>query len=369
MLAGADSRRKQLKRPFMNSFIMMGLMLLACLTSTFTAERAQKKVQGEEVSAFDKWMQEKMDHFKKRSEEVFGIYEYHAEGWKPTDWKFNGEKVVLLIHGLDDAGYIWRQCTPYLLEKDFEVIKIEYANDDSIDRSTAFLAEQLKKLKKAEIDQLSIVAHSMGGLLSRNVLTHPDYFKGDARGGDEFPAIQRLITVGTPNKGSKFSKMRWMAELREQSVKFIRRETHLFHFKFDGDGEAAIDLYPESPFLKKLNSRKLPEHVDFTIIAGEVSQNTIDAMQEKTESMENDFPGIKRSIKRFRKYWTRKSNELGDGVVSIDSARLEGVDDFQIVQGTHLTIIYSLFSGKMAPALPIIRERLSRDLEPGNEVK
>ena len=51
---------------------------------------------------------------------------------------------------------------------------------------------------------------------------------------------------------------------------------------------------------------------------------------------------------------------IGDGAVSLDSTRLEGVADHVTVAGNHLSMIrnVSTSSHRLPPALPVILERL-----------
>lgn len=55
---------------------------------------------------------------------------------------------------------------------------------------------------------------------------------------------------------------------------------------------------------------------------------------------------------------------VGDGCVSIESTRLEGVEDHVIVRANHLSMIrpFGASAGtEVPPAIPIILDRLSRD--------
>ena len=59
---------------------------------------------------------------------------------------------------------------------------------------------------------------------------------------------------------------------------------------------------------------------------------------------------------------------IGDGVVSIESARLPGVDDTVVVEANHLSMIVNLLrSDSTPPAIPIVLERLARRGETGAE--
>ncbi len=53
---------------------------------------------------------------------------------------------------------------------------------------------------------------------------------------------------------------------------------------------------------------------------------------------------------------------LGDGLVTVESTRLEGVEH-RTVEGTHLSMIRNITksSQRMPPAVPIIVERLKRE--------
>ena len=53
---------------------------------------------------------------------------------------------------------------------------------------------------------------------------------------------------------------------------------------------------------------------------------------------------------------------LGDGLVTVESARLEGVPH-RTVEGTHLSMIRNITKGsnRMPPAVPIIVDRLNRE--------
>ena len=53
---------------------------------------------------------------------------------------------------------------------------------------------------------------------------------------------------------------------------------------------------------------------------------------------------------------------LGDGVLTIESARRSGVDDSVVVEGNHISMIANLSrsSDRMPPAIELILDRLGR---------
>ncbi len=121
--------------------------------------------------------------------------------------------IVLFIHGiigdtesivkciktpLDESGSTIEKSTDLILTFDYENINTSISN-------TA--ADLRKKLEMLELDKkhgkkLTIVAHSLGGLVSR-------YFI-EKCGGDEF--VSKLIMLGTPNNGSPWANVRDMAQ-------------------------------------------------------------------------------------------------------------------------------------------------------------
>jgi len=55
------------------------------------------------------------------------------------------------------------------------------------------------------------------------------------------------------------------------------------------------------------------------------------------------------------------SNQIGDGLVSVNSVRLSGVP-LKIVKGTHLSMIRNIIASdqRIPPAIPIIIEQLNQ---------
>jgi pimeloyl-ACP methyl ester carboxylesterase len=78
---------------------------------------------------------------------------------------------VVLIHGLDDPGQVWQILAPALLKSGFKVWLMHHPNDQPIVESARLFFKELKALKQRGVDRISIVAHSMGGLVSREMLT------------------------------------------------------------------------------------------------------------------------------------------------------------------------------------------------------
>jgi pimeloyl-ACP methyl ester carboxylesterase len=244
----------------------------------------------------------------------------------PAD-HFAGNRVVL-VHGLDDPGIIWHDLAPVLLENGYPVLIMSYPNDQAITASTRFFFDQMQQLAQKDSGPVVIVAHSMGGLVVRDMLTRPGFDYTSAVADQKVPAVKCLILVGTPNHGTQMARFRIFTEIRDQIFHLFRPDTHWLQCLLDGTGAAAIDLLPGSKFLTELNLRPLPEDTQMHVIAGVITP------------------------------WSGKgpvTNFLGDGLVSVGSASLQEVP-LTRVKGSHFTMIRNVTrdSNRVPPAVAVI---------------
>jgi len=271
---------------------------------------------------------------------------------------------VILIHGLDEPGKVWMNLAPALVREGFSVWIMTYPNDQPITESAQFFVKQLHAHNGSGAGSISIVAHSMGGLVAREMLTDPalSYFERADNG--ELPVVEQLIMVGTPNHGSALAQFRFFTEIRDQWTNLFKGNYHWLHGIIDGAGEAGIDLIPDSKFLQELNSRPHPDNVDMLVIAGEMSQGQRNDIEKLARDLEGKLSEDTRDdVKQMENLLLEASQQVGDGLVSVYSARLPGVP-FMIVQGTHLSMIRNIKpdSLRIPPAVPIIVEELDQSI-------
>jgi hypothetical protein len=139
-------------------------------------------------------------------------------------------------------------------------------------------------------------------------------------------------------------------------VRFVKGEHESLDAIFDGMGEASQDLMPDSPYLKELNARPLPT-APITIIAG-----LIDDHSEQDRISIESLPWLEDIMAQTFEKWGEWANKLGDGVVPLESTKLAGVEDWNIVKGNHHSMVKNIFSSEEnPPAVDFVINLLAKD--------
>jgi pimeloyl-ACP methyl ester carboxylesterase len=207
------------------------------------------------------------------------------------------------------------------------------------------LAEMRQKLDPGEtcpaLDQTILVGHSMGGLVSKlqTVDSGNDFWAtlsekpftelsadDELRDGlaqtfffDPNPSVRRVITIGTPHRGSEFANdtTRWLGrklirvptKLMQGKHQLIARNPGFFRPDAPLDISTSIDsLAPNSPLLPVLLTAHHGSWVKYNNIMGEVPD-------------EGFFKLI--------------ASGKGDGVVTLDSAKLDNAESQIVVPADH----------------------------------
>ena len=289
----------------------------------------------------------------------FGLFSFDADRPMTEDTVLD-RKSVVLVHGLDDPGQVWQNLAPELVKNDVNVWLLIYPNDQPIVESARLFFDELKGLRKLGVQRVCVVAHSMGGLVSREMLSCPEINFNQAAGNREVPEVGTLIMVGTPNHGSQLVRFRVVTEIRDHLARLMQGEAAWLGAILDGAGEAKIDLLPGSRFLTELNARPYPAGVDQWIIAGITSPWNESDIDRWTGSVNQIVSADwKNQVDALGDYLISMTHGLGDGLVTVESTRLAGVPH-RTVEGTHLSMIRNITrdSRRIPPAVPIIVEQL-----------
>ncbi len=192
------------------------------------------------------------------------------------------KNILLLIHGIignteDIATALPKANAPGgqpLAEAYDLVLCYDYENlNTPIEATGRMLKEALEEAGFGKNDgiQLTILAHSMGGLVSRWMI--------EREGGKEF--VDRLILAGTPNSGSNFGKIEGFRSFAVVALDLALNvlpnlipyaATALKVLKAPTQVLVTLgQMNPGSDFLTKLNSSKDPG-VSYLIVGGDATQ-------------------------------------------------------------------------------------------------
>jgi len=271
---------------------------------------------------------------------------------------FDPRKIpVVMVHGLWSSPMTWMEMFNDLLafpeiRQNYQFWFYLYSTGRPFWYAASQMRSDLAEMRQTldpsgtnqAIDQMILVGHSMGGLVSTmqtidsgddfwNLLTDrpfdelradPDVQREVAQAVffQSNPSVQRVITIGTPHRGSRFandytrflarklihlpSRVLWVTQQLVMENPGFFRDTDLLTISTSVDS-----LAPDSPILPTMLEAKRAPWVRFHNIAGIVDEK----------------PPF------WKWYW-----EEGDGVVSYESARREDFDSEIVVNADHVSV-------------------------------
>ena len=122
-------------------------------------------------------------------------------------------KICLLVHGVMDDHQTWKPegCSDYgqLLKEEFGFIPLYLRYNTGLHisqngRSLSKLMEKLERLFCSSISEIIIIAHSMGGLVSRSACHYGKHLKWPKK-------VSRIFYLGCPHLGAPLEKFGNMA--------------------------------------------------------------------------------------------------------------------------------------------------------------
>lgn len=221
----------------------------------------------------------------------------------------------------------------------FAACAFRYPNDAPIEESADYLCRTLKSLHDQEPNrQIVLVTHSMGGLVARSAIEQR--FANDPT----CAGVTQWIGICPPNEGSIFAEYAGVLEGAELVQRILQRSNGGNRFLsavMDGFNEAPDDLVPGSDFLKRLATAKRHPAVRYSIVAGDAGligtglSSIANEVLAQIASRTSQAKSLQdRASKLLNSPEFRKGT--GDGVVTLQSARLEGVKDIVVLPVNHL---------------------------------
>jgi pimeloyl-ACP methyl ester carboxylesterase len=273
-----------------------------------------------------------------------------------------GKIPVVMVHGLLSSPLTWAEMFNDLradpdIRRRFQFWFYLYPTGDTYLQAAADLRRDLTQLRDAldpagrdpALDQLVLVGHSMGGLVSRLLTVDSGESFRELVSTEPFSAlnlkpetrarleplfyferqsyIRRVVFIGTPHRGSGLSPsplgrlatrlVHVPRTLRDSTQELMTAGFDVSVFWKNGRLPTSVDLLaPDAPALQVLAAQPRPADVHYHSIVGQAQPRTL--LRELTRPI--------------------LGNEQTDGVVPYRSAHLDCAESELVVPANHLTV-------------------------------
>jgi esterase/lipase len=201
-------------------------------------------------------------------------------------------ETVVVLHGIARTNKQTHLISKRIADAGYEVYNINYPSTEyTIEELVEYLHNEFQNYKITEKPKVNIVAHSMGGLLTRAYLKKYS-----------MKNLNRIVMISTPNHGSEVADF----------FKDWKIYTKIF-------GPAGQQLGTNDKEVQKLFSSL--KNYEVSVIAGGRSMNPI---------------------------FSAMLDGQDDGTVSVESTKLEGMKDHIIVPNLHGIQVYSKLDAELA---------------------
>ena len=279
-----------------------------------------------------------------------------------SDWiaRTSQKPLLVFLHGMNSDSSAFATMRSAIRMDGFATAAIGYdyrqAITESAEHSMSALGAALGT--KSAMPAVCLIGHSMGGLVARQMCEGSD----SADTGFDAKRIKQLITIGTPHQGSNWASLPPLSNMF--SVDGMAPDDLMGVILHQPSSAGIQDLIPGSPFLKTLNARPRRTDVRYTAVIGTavpINASQVDALRQTLRSLDQDgslVRLIRPRIKPLLESFDELTEGKGDGIVSVESAKLPGVDDNIEIAVSHFAMVRSGKTQEADEVLEILRDRL-----------
>jgi pimeloyl-ACP methyl ester carboxylesterase len=279
--------------------------------------------------------------------------------WQAVSAAAPERPLVVLIHGFNSTAARNAAVLAPIRAAGYPVGVFAYPNDSSIVESAERLSSTLKQFAAQNPGvSVALLTHSMGGIVARASVEDPQLDPGN---------VTRLVMIAPPNQGSTLAHASFGTDLWEHWL--ARSDGNVWRrwrdSVVDGLGEASDELVPGSPLLARLNARPRNARVRYAIFLGThgaMSEREFGAMRWtlgkglKVEHLDRLVQPVDNLVADMDEIVVGK----GDGVVSVERGRLDGVDDVVLLGFDHFNCTDEPGRGDDDPVRQLQSELLAR---------
>ena len=266
-----------------------------------------------------------------------------------------GGPPVALIHGIDSTSRALAAAAAALGRRGYAAYLIDYPNDSRILRSATEVGRLLRLIHRRTGRPVTVVAHSMGALVVQA------YLELDPARGAE---VGRFVAISPPFHGARMARYHLALEVWERATD-VTRDGWRGLLTVDGLGQAARDLLPGSPLLRRLATARRAPGIRYSILAGSgpiLSPEAHRVLAGRVAALRRSSRGTARGwvdrLDRLVALSASLSGGAGDGVVRLDSQTLGGVSDRVVRPINHIQPLRDRGPGRPMPWLADVLARL-----------
>jgi uncharacterized alpha/beta hydrolase family protein len=169
---------------------------------------------------------------------------------------------VVLVHGYQSDEAVFTNLIDFLTTQGFSCTALKYTSEDGIKKGATVLGDFLKLQKSnylsqgIQVNRFNVVAHSMGGLVTRYYSCGKDYIKSNN--------INKIIFISVPQKGSPLATI-GEAYFMDQGIK---------------------DLVPENPIFTKDLPSLINKGLNNSIQVGSLLSENDEVVSQESSSLE-----------------------------------------------------------------------------------
>lgn len=274
--------------------------------------------------------------------------EWNSEpyGLKVVHENRTADRTVVIVHGFNSSPEPFGNVVELLQTTDSQIATFYYPSQLGVTSAAERLSNDLKSFSADNPEQsITILSHSMGGLCSRFVIESEEF---------DCTAVDRLIMVATPNHGTEIAQPGLTGEVFDGVFAQIDRPKIASTLKsiVTEINYGLKDLEPNSQLLRQLNALPRNPRVSYHILLGNKAPLTREQIATATKvvkRIKSNIPAANLAAQHMADTLQQLSNEIakpnGDGVVSVASGELPGVEDIEVLEFSHNDICASESEG------------------------